>query len=99
MNVARRFDGVCVKSPRMFIKPLYPETGLNISLAGRESSFCERSCFMAVAHAQTAIKKAVYRQVPSKRQALLDRLFAVWFARFVYNQNWEDPVVDLDALE
>ncbi|MEA2756300.1 MAG: S-adenosylmethionine-diacylglycerol 3-amino-3-carboxypropyl transferase [Aliidongia sp.] len=54
---------------------------------------------MAVAHAQTAIKKAVYRQVPSKRQALLDRLFALWFARFVYNQIWEDPVVDLDALE
>jgi S-adenosylmethionine-diacylglycerol 3-amino-3-carboxypropyl transferase len=54
---------------------------------------------MAVAQAQTAIKKAVYRQVPSKRQALLDRLFALWFARFVYNQIWEDPVVDLDALE
>jgi len=54
---------------------------------------------MAVARAQTAIKKAVYRQVPSKRQALLDRLFAMWFARFVYNQIWEDPVVDLDALE
>ncbi|HWK45084.1 MAG TPA: DUF3419 family protein [Stellaceae bacterium] len=44
------------------------------------------------------IKTAVYRQVPSKRQALLDRLFAVWFARFVYNQIWEDPVVDLEAL-
>jgi S-adenosylmethionine-diacylglycerol 3-amino-3-carboxypropyl transferase len=54
---------------------------------------------MAVAHAQAAIKKAVYRQVPSKRQALLDRLFALWFARFVYNQIWEDPVVDLEALE
>jgi S-adenosylmethionine-diacylglycerol 3-amino-3-carboxypropyl transferase len=54
---------------------------------------------MAVAREQTAIKKAVYRQVPSKRQALLDRLFAMWFARFVYNQIWEDPVVDLDALQ
>jgi S-adenosylmethionine-diacylglycerol 3-amino-3-carboxypropyl transferase len=54
---------------------------------------------MAVARAKTAIKKAVYRQVPSKRQALLDRLFAMWFARFVYNQIWEDPAVDLDALQ
>jgi S-adenosylmethionine-diacylglycerol 3-amino-3-carboxypropyl transferase len=54
---------------------------------------------MAEAREQTAIKKAVYRQVPSKRQALLDRLFAMWFARFVYNQIWEDPVVDLDALQ
>ncbi|HVJ52955.1 MAG TPA: DUF3419 family protein [Aliidongia sp.] len=54
---------------------------------------------MAVAQTRTAIKKAVYRQAPSKRQALLDRLFALWFARFVYNQIWEDPAVDLDALE
>jgi S-adenosylmethionine-diacylglycerol 3-amino-3-carboxypropyl transferase len=54
---------------------------------------------MAEAASQQAIKKAVYRQVPSKRQALLDRLFAMWFARFVYNQIWEDPVVDLDALQ
>jgi S-adenosylmethionine-diacylglycerol 3-amino-3-carboxypropyl transferase len=54
---------------------------------------------MAVAEPRTAIKKAVYRQVPSKRQALLDRLFALWFARFVYNQIWEDPAVDLEALE
>jgi S-adenosylmethionine-diacylglycerol 3-amino-3-carboxypropyl transferase len=48
--------------------------------------------------AVSSIKTAVYRQVPSKRQALLDRLFAVWFARFVYNQIWEDPAVDLEAL-
>ncbi len=54
---------------------------------------------MAVTRAPAAIKKAVYRQVPNKKQALLDRLFAVWFARFVYNQIWEDPAVDLDALQ
>src|ERR1700761_4555274 len=54
---------------------------------------------MAVAEARTAIKKAVYRQAPSKRQALLDRLFALWFARFVYNQIWEDPAIDLEALQ
>ncbi len=53
---------------------------------------------MATAGARTAIKKAVYRDVPSKKQAVLDRLFAVWFARFVYNQIWEDPAIDLEAL-
>ena len=31
-------------------------------------------------------------------EALLDRLFAFWFTRFVYNQIWEDPAVDLAAL-
>ena len=29
----------------------------------------------------------------------LQRLFAVWFDAFVYNQIWEDPRVDLEALE
>jgi S-adenosylmethionine-diacylglycerol 3-amino-3-carboxypropyl transferase len=29
---------------------------------------------------------------------LLDRLFASWFQNFVYNQIWEDPAVDLEAL-
>ena len=55
---------------------------------------------VALARSKTAaIKKAVYRQAPGKKQALLDRLFALWFARFVYNQIWEDPVVDLEALD
>jgi S-adenosylmethionine-diacylglycerol 3-amino-3-carboxypropyl transferase len=54
---------------------------------------------MTVAHERIAIKKAVYRQAPSRKQALLDRLFALWFARFVYNQIWEDPAVDLEALQ
>src|ERR1700679_1559994 len=55
---------------------------------------------VALARSKTAaIKKAVYRAAPGKKQALLDRLFALWFARFVYNQIWEDPAIDLEALE
>ena len=48
--------------------------------------------------ARSMIKAAVHRQDTDRKQALLDRLFAVWFARFVYNQIWEDPAVDLEAL-
>lgn len=33
------------------------------------------------------------------KQGLLQKLFAVWFDAFVYNQIWEDPHVDLQALE
>src|SRR5262245_15086335 len=33
------------------------------------------------------------------RKGLLDLLFARWFENFVYNQIWEDPEVDLAALE
>jgi S-adenosylmethionine-diacylglycerol 3-amino-3-carboxypropyl transferase len=55
--------------------------------------------FEAKAAAKTQIKEAVLRKTSTRRQALLERLFAMWFARFVYNQIWEDPVVDLEALQ
>lgn len=32
-------------------------------------------------------------------KGILQRLFAFWFDAFVYNQIWEDPRVDLEALE
>jgi S-adenosylmethionine-diacylglycerol 3-amino-3-carboxypropyl transferase len=35
----------------------------------------------------------------SKKQSVLQKLFAVWFDAFVYNQIWEDPRVDLQALK
>lgn len=41
----------------------------------------------------------VRQQRVSKKQSVLQRLFAVWFDAFVYNQIWEDPRVDLKALE
>lgn len=44
------------------------------------------------------IKKAVQFTPGLKRRGLLERLFAVWFDGFVYNQIWEDPRVDLEAL-
>ena len=47
---------------------------------------------------RSMITAAVQRHEVDGRQALLDRVFAVWFARFVYNQIWEDPAVDLAAL-
>lgn len=44
----------------------------------------------------------VFDSVTSSRlftsQGLLQRLFAYWFDAFVYNQIWEDPRVDLEAL-
>ena len=54
---------------------------------------------MAATNAQAVIRQAVKREVGTRRQAVLDRLFAVWFARFVYNQIWEDPAIDLEALQ
>ncbi len=42
---------------------------------------------------------AVKQKDASKKQGVLQKLFAVWFDAFVYNQIWEDPRVDLQALK
>jgi S-adenosylmethionine-diacylglycerol 3-amino-3-carboxypropyl transferase len=44
------------------------------------------------------LKTAVYQSRAASKKGLLERLFAVWFQRLVYNQIWEDPAVDLEAL-
>src|SRR5215203_998538 len=48
---------------------------------------------------QDLVRGAVQRKEASKKQSVLQKLFAVWFDAFVYNQIWEDPRVDLQALE
>ena len=45
------------------------------------------------------LRSAVQNDKPTSRQGFLQKLFAVWFDAFVYNQIWEDPVVDIEALE
>jgi S-adenosylmethionine-diacylglycerol 3-amino-3-carboxypropyl transferase len=45
------------------------------------------------------ISRAVIRGRALGKRQLLDRLFAAWFENFVYNQIWEDPEVDLAALD
>jgi S-adenosylmethionine-diacylglycerol 3-amino-3-carboxypropyl transferase len=45
------------------------------------------------------LQSAVQNKSVSSKQGLLQKLFAVWFDAFVYNQIWEDPSVDVQALE
>jgi len=45
------------------------------------------------------LKAAVYQSGAAGKATVLERLFAFWFGRLVYNQIWEDPAVDLAALE
>ena len=45
------------------------------------------------------VLNAVKREKTSTKQGILQKLFAVWFDAFVYNQIWEDPRVDLKALQ
>lgn len=48
---------------------------------------------------QQSVLGAVSQKNVSKKQSVLQKLFAVWFDAFVYNQIWEDPRVDLQALK
>ena len=48
---------------------------------------------------QDLVLGAVRQTDVSKKQGVLQKLFAVWFDAFVYNQIWEDPRVDLQALK
>jgi S-adenosylmethionine-diacylglycerol 3-amino-3-carboxypropyl transferase len=46
---------------------------------------------------QWLLAQAVYGHKSST--SLKERLFAFWFQRLVYTQIWEDPVVDMEALQ
>ncbi len=44
------------------------------------------------------LEKAAHQKPAGTRRGALERLFTLMFQGFVYNQIWEDPVVDLAAL-
>lgn len=44
------------------------------------------------------LKEAVHHHPRTTRRGALERLFTWWFKGFVYNQIWEDPLVDAQAL-
>ncbi|MBN2712581.1 MAG: DUF3419 family protein, partial [Planctomycetes bacterium] len=44
------------------------------------------------------LKQAVHQNPLHKKEGLSERLFTAWFGGFFYNQIWEDPRVDREAL-
>ncbi len=46
-----------------------------------------------------ALRQAVHQHAPTSLMGLQQRLFSIWFNSFIYNQIWEDPRVDLQALQ
>ncbi|HNU07798.1 MAG TPA: BtaA family protein [Pyrinomonadaceae bacterium] len=54
---------------------------------------------MKLDNPKSMILEGVSQKNATRRQSVLQKLFAVWFDAFVYNQIWEDPRVDLEALE
>ena len=49
--------------------------------------------------ANALLKSAAHQKPATSRRGALERLFTLMFQGFVYNQIWEDPVVDLEALQ
>ncbi|HEY3777225.1 MAG TPA: DUF3419 family protein [Rhizomicrobium sp.] len=49
--------------------------------------------------ANTLLERAAHTRPATSRRGALERLFTLMFKGFVYNQIWEDPEVDLEALE
>lgn len=47
---------------------------------------------------EQTLHSAVRNEKLTSRHGFLQKLFAVWFDAFVYNQIWEDPRVDIEAL-
>jgi len=45
------------------------------------------------------LKAAVHRSRPLSRAGVLERMFTLAFSKLVYPQIWEDPVVDMQALD
>ena len=48
---------------------------------------------------EPSLHSAVRNEKLTSKQGFLQKLFAIWFDAFVYNQIWEDPRVDIEALE
>ena len=46
-----------------------------------------------------SLKAAVHRAKPLSRAGVLERMFTIAFSKLVYPQIWEDPVVDMKALD
>ena len=49
--------------------------------------------------ANTLLERAAHTKPANTRRGALERLFTLMFKGFVYNQIWEDPDIDLEALE
>src|ERR1700749_586041 len=49
--------------------------------------------------ANELLDRAAHQQPATTKRGALERLFTLMFQGFVYNQIWEDPDVDLEALE
>ena len=54
---------------------------------------------MTNAETRALVNQAVYGHQTKDKASVLDRIFARVFSGLVYTQIWEDPIIDLEAME
>jgi len=72
---------------------------LSVQSSGQSSALVESDIYLDGRPRNTRLKEAVHQYKATSRAGLLERAFTAVFSGLVYPQIWEDPVVDLEALE
>ena len=63
-----------------------------------ENSITSNKSINSSLQSKEILKGAVQQHSVMKKKGMLERLFRSWFNGMVYNQIWEDPRVDAEAL-
>jgi len=71
---------------------------LGISVAGNDQKQGMEVQIMQVV-TDSLLEEAVHYHPVSTRRGAAERAFTLWFRGFVYNQIWEDPSVDVEAMQ
>ena len=52
-----------------------------------------------MASSTEALKNAIHQHSLTSLQGIQQRMFSLWFNSFIYNQIWEDPDLDMEAMD
>lgn len=72
---------------------------LNLRTAPPASKISQADTLVPHTSRNTRLKEAVHQYKAVSRAGLLERAFTLAFSGLVYPQIWEDPLIDLEAME
>jgi S-adenosylmethionine-diacylglycerol 3-amino-3-carboxypropyl transferase len=68
-------------------------------MSGIQEPLSEKASSPAGKGKNKRLRSAVHRHKPISKNGIQERLFTLVFSGLVYPQIWEDPIIDLEALE
>tara|TARA_R110000824_G_scaffold366730_3_gene555761 strand:- start:18305 stop:19648 length:1344 start_codon:yes stop_codon:yes gene_type:complete len=72
---------------------------VNLQASRHASNFGDADALVPYKSRNTRLKEAVHQYKAASRAGLLERTFTWMFSGLVYPQIWEDPLIDLEAME